>query len=170
MNHYFFDATRKQITQGHFHLLHVHSAAYIVLHRFPMSNFVPHHPPLAPLELTTRARHATLARTLRCLRIRAWQTSVQDPSKASPYVRPEQWTRSVAPSGSDTKPHTCIQPTLFKMAFELGAISTSDFTDRVTHLIATSHGGAKYLVCSLAPPPFVLTHVPSVPLSARYLS
>ncbi|KAF8834783.1 hypothetical protein BDN67DRAFT_959642 [Paxillus ammoniavirescens] len=40
------------------------------------------------------------------------------------------------------------KPTLFKMAFELGATSTSDFTDRVTHLIATSHGGAKYM-CAL---------------------
>ena len=37
------------------------------------------------------------------------------------------------------------------MAFELGATSTSDFTDRVTHLIANSHGGAKYMVCFLAP-------------------
>ncbi|KAG8212867.1 hypothetical protein J3R82DRAFT_11191 [Butyriboletus roseoflavus] len=43
---------------------------------------------------------------------------------------------------------TIDKPTLFKMAFELGAISTSDFTDRVTHLIANSHGGAKYL-CAL---------------------
>ncbi|KIK82227.1 hypothetical protein PAXRUDRAFT_832338 [Paxillus rubicundulus Ve08.2h10] len=38
--------------------------------------------------------------------------------------------------------------TLFKMAFELGATSTSDFTDRVTHLIATEHGSAKYM-CAL---------------------
>ncbi|KAF9223241.1 hypothetical protein BS17DRAFT_833222 [Gyrodon lividus] len=37
------------------------------------------------------------------------------------------------------------KPTLFKMAFELGATSTSDFTDRVTHLISNSHGGAKYM-------------------------
>ncbi|KAI9460325.1 hypothetical protein HD554DRAFT_2323900 [Boletus coccyginus] len=37
---------------------------------------------------------------------------------------------------------------LFKMAFELGATSTSDFTDRVTHLIASSHGGLKYM-CAL---------------------
>ena len=41
---------------------------------------------------------------------------------------------------------TCVKPTLFKQAFELGATSTSDFTDRVTHLLANSHGGAKYLV------------------------
>ncbi|KAI9566951.1 hypothetical protein HD554DRAFT_2114150, partial [Boletus coccyginus] len=34
------------------------------------------------------------------------------------------------------------------MAFELGATSTSDFTDRVTHLIASSHGGLKYM-CAL---------------------
>ncbi|KAF9230965.1 hypothetical protein BU15DRAFT_91011 [Melanogaster broomeanus] len=40
------------------------------------------------------------------------------------------------------------KPTLFKMAFELGATSTSDFTDRVTHLIANSHGGSKY-TCAL---------------------
>ena len=38
-----------------------------------------------------------------------------------------------------------LQSTLFKQAFELGAISTSDFTDRVTHLIASAHGGAKYM-------------------------
>ncbi|KIJ62945.1 hypothetical protein HYDPIDRAFT_93593 [Hydnomerulius pinastri MD-312] len=40
------------------------------------------------------------------------------------------------------------KPTLFKQAFELGATSTSDFTDRVTHLIASTHGGAKY-ICAL---------------------
>ncbi|EIW83796.1 hypothetical protein CONPUDRAFT_119192 [Coniophora puteana RWD-64-598 SS2] len=38
--------------------------------------------------------------------------------------------------------------TVFKQAFELGASSTPDFTDRVTHLIASSHGGAKY-TCAL---------------------
>ncbi|EGN99365.1 hypothetical protein SERLA73DRAFT_90716 [Serpula lacrymans var. lacrymans S7.3] len=35
--------------------------------------------------------------------------------------------------------------TLFKQAFELGATSNSDFTDKVTHLIASDHGGAKYM-------------------------
>ncbi|KAI6039915.1 hypothetical protein EDC04DRAFT_3003286 [Pisolithus marmoratus] len=40
------------------------------------------------------------------------------------------------------------KPTLFKKAFELGALSNSDFTDRVTHLIANGHGGAKY-TCAL---------------------
>ncbi|KAH7884859.1 hypothetical protein F5I97DRAFT_1892879 [Phlebopus sp. FC_14] len=40
------------------------------------------------------------------------------------------------------------KPTLFKQAFELGATSTDDFTDRVTHLISNSHGGAKYM-CAL---------------------
>ena len=40
----------------------------------------------------------------------------------------------------------CGKPTLFKLAFELGATSDSDFTDRVTHLLANSHGGAKCLV------------------------
>ncbi|KAF8071539.1 hypothetical protein FPV67DRAFT_1667036 [Lyophyllum atratum] len=36
------------------------------------------------------------------------------------------------------------KPTLFKQALELGATSTSAFTDRVTHLVAEGHGGAKY--------------------------
>ncbi|TFK73235.1 hypothetical protein BDN72DRAFT_956649 [Pluteus cervinus] len=36
------------------------------------------------------------------------------------------------------------KPTLFKQALELGAQSTSAFTDRVTHLIAADPGGAKY--------------------------
>ncbi|KAJ7766878.1 hypothetical protein B0H16DRAFT_374721 [Mycena metata] len=36
------------------------------------------------------------------------------------------------------------KPELFKLAAELGATSVSAFTDRVTHLIAESHGGAKY--------------------------
>ncbi|KAG5636707.1 hypothetical protein H0H81_007103 [Sphagnurus paluster] len=36
------------------------------------------------------------------------------------------------------------KPTLFKQAVELGATSTSAFTDRVTHLVAVEHGGAKY--------------------------
>ncbi|KAI6143841.1 hypothetical protein EDD17DRAFT_1421986, partial [Pisolithus thermaeus] len=40
------------------------------------------------------------------------------------------------------------KPTLFKKAFELGALSNSDFTDKVTHLIANVHGGAKY-TCAL---------------------
>ncbi|KAJ6473241.1 hypothetical protein C8R45DRAFT_409750 [Mycena sanguinolenta] len=33
---------------------------------------------------------------------------------------------------------------LFKLALELGAASVSAFTDRVTHLVAETHGGAKY--------------------------
>ncbi|KAF5379657.1 hypothetical protein D9615_005773 [Tricholomella constricta] len=36
------------------------------------------------------------------------------------------------------------KPTLFKQALELGATSTSAFTDRVTHLVAVEYGGAKY--------------------------
>ena len=35
---------------------------------------------------------------------------------------------------------------MFKQAVELGATTTSAFTDRVTHLIAVDHGGAKYQV------------------------
>jgi len=42
-----------------------------------------------------------------------------------------------------------LQPTLFKQAVELGATCTPAFTDRVTHLIAVDHGGAKYMVCNL---------------------
>ncbi|KAJ7137826.1 hypothetical protein C8R44DRAFT_337819 [Mycena epipterygia] len=40
------------------------------------------------------------------------------------------------------------KPALFKLALELGATSVSAFTDRVTHLVAEAHGGAKYL-CAL---------------------
>ncbi|KAG6871928.1 hypothetical protein C0995_014791 [Termitomyces sp. Mi166 len=36
------------------------------------------------------------------------------------------------------------KPTIFKQAVELGATTTSAFTDRVTHLVAMDHGGAKY--------------------------
>ncbi|KAG6853350.1 hypothetical protein C0991_005081, partial [Blastosporella zonata] len=36
------------------------------------------------------------------------------------------------------------KPTLYKQAMELGAATTSAFTDRVTHLVAVEHGGAKY--------------------------
>ncbi|KAL0945523.1 hypothetical protein HGRIS_001005 [Hohenbuehelia grisea] len=36
------------------------------------------------------------------------------------------------------------KPTLFKQALELGATSVQAFTDRVTHLVAVDHGGAKY--------------------------
>ncbi|KAG6878077.1 hypothetical protein C0992_008613 [Termitomyces sp. T32_za158] len=36
------------------------------------------------------------------------------------------------------------KPTIFKQAVELGATTTSAFTDRVTHLVAVDHGGAKY--------------------------
>lgn len=41
---------------------------------------------------------------------------------------------------------TTVKPTIFKQAVELGATCTPAFTDRVTHLIATDHGGAKYMV------------------------
>ncbi|KAF9007398.1 hypothetical protein BDQ17DRAFT_1237797 [Cyathus striatus] len=40
------------------------------------------------------------------------------------------------------------KPTLFKQALELGALAVSAFTDKVTHLIAVDHGGAKY-TCAL---------------------
>ncbi|KJA25092.1 hypothetical protein HYPSUDRAFT_214141 [Hypholoma sublateritium FD-334 SS-4] len=40
------------------------------------------------------------------------------------------------------------KPTLFKQAVELGATCTPAFTDRVTHLVAVDHGGAKYM-CAL---------------------
>ncbi|KAJ3570667.1 hypothetical protein NP233_g4252 [Leucocoprinus birnbaumii] len=40
------------------------------------------------------------------------------------------------------------KPTLWKKASELGAANASAFTDRVTHLIADVHGGAKYM-CAL---------------------
>ncbi|KAJ3786508.1 hypothetical protein GGU10DRAFT_310805 [Lentinula aff. detonsa] len=36
------------------------------------------------------------------------------------------------------------KPGIFKQAVELGATTTSDFTTRVTHLIANEHGSAKY--------------------------
>ncbi|KAJ7656292.1 hypothetical protein DFH06DRAFT_468904 [Mycena polygramma] len=36
------------------------------------------------------------------------------------------------------------KPALFQLARDLGATSTSAFTDRVTHLVAENHGGAKY--------------------------
>ncbi|KAJ6463033.1 hypothetical protein C8R47DRAFT_84724 [Mycena vitilis] len=36
------------------------------------------------------------------------------------------------------------KPSLFKLALELGATSVSAFTDRVTHLVAETPGGAKY--------------------------
>ena len=39
-----------------------------------------------------------------------------------------------------------LQPTLFKQAVELGATATTALTDKVTHLVAVDHGGAKYLV------------------------
>ncbi|KAF4571183.1 hypothetical protein EYR36_008512 [Pleurotus pulmonarius] len=38
------------------------------------------------------------------------------------------------------------KPTLFKQAVELGALAMSAFTDRVTHLVAVGHGGAKYMM------------------------
>lgn len=40
------------------------------------------------------------------------------------------------------------KPTLFRKASELGATHVNAFTDRVTHLIAGGHGGAKY-TCAL---------------------
>ncbi|KII84392.1 hypothetical protein PLICRDRAFT_179634 [Plicaturopsis crispa FD-325 SS-3] len=41
------------------------------------------------------------------------------------------------------------KPALFKDALELGAMYLTDFTDKVTHLIAVGHGSAKYK-CALA--------------------
>ncbi|KAK7436714.1 protein kinase activating protein dpb11 [Stygiomarasmius scandens] len=40
------------------------------------------------------------------------------------------------------------KPGVFKQAVELGAATSNPFTDRVTHLIAREHGGAKY-ICAL---------------------
>ncbi|KAL0069152.1 protein kinase activating protein dpb11 [Marasmius tenuissimus] len=40
------------------------------------------------------------------------------------------------------------KPGLFRQAVELGATTCNAFTDRVTHLVAKDHGGAKYL-CAL---------------------
>ncbi|KAK7060262.1 protein kinase activating protein dpb11 [Paramarasmius palmivorus] len=40
------------------------------------------------------------------------------------------------------------KPSLFRQAVELGATTCNAFTDRVTHLIAIEHGGAKYM-CAL---------------------
>jgi hypothetical protein len=39
-----------------------------------------------------------------------------------------------------------LKPTIFKQTVELGATCTPAFTDRVTHLIASGHGGATYMV------------------------
>ncbi|KAJ7638247.1 hypothetical protein FB45DRAFT_902376 [Roridomyces roridus] len=64
---------------------------------------------------------------------------------------------TVMPSGSCPRPFKGVivcatgvldKPGLFKLALELGATSVSAFTDRVTHLVAENHGGAKYL-CAL---------------------
>ena len=41
---------------------------------------------------------------------------------------------------------TIVKPTIFKQAVELGATCTFAFTDRVTHLVASGHGGEKYMV------------------------
>ncbi|KAF5340459.1 hypothetical protein D9758_013575 [Tetrapyrgos nigripes] len=40
------------------------------------------------------------------------------------------------------------KPGVFKQAVELGAATSNPFTDRITHLIALQHGGAKY-TCAL---------------------
>lgn len=51
-------------------------------------------------------------------------------------------------SKSLTRPSTRSfrQPTLLKKAAELGAIHSSDYTDRITHLVASAAGSAKHQV------------------------
>jgi hypothetical protein len=41
---------------------------------------------------------------------------------------------------------TTVKSTIFKQAVELGTTCTPAFADRVTHLVASGHGGAKYMV------------------------
>lgn len=47
---------------------------------------------------------------------------------------------------------------------ELGASTISAFTDKVTHLVAVSHGGAKYKVRGL---PCPVVHIDCLPLDSQ---
>ncbi|PFH51104.1 hypothetical protein AMATHDRAFT_80477 [Amanita thiersii Skay4041] len=66
-----------------------------------------------------------------------WAQETQEASLVDPCPRPFKGV-SVCATGIPDK------LSLFRQALELGATSTSALTDRVTHLIATEHGGAKY--------------------------
>ncbi|KDR78628.1 hypothetical protein GALMADRAFT_223890 [Galerina marginata CBS 339.88] len=89
------------------------------------------------------------------------------PAEKGSYSRPIEescWAQDTQPGSDDTNVFdacprplkgvaicaTGVQdkPTLFKQAVELGATCTPAFTDRVTHLVAVDHGGAKYM-CAL---------------------
>ncbi|KAK0202902.1 hypothetical protein DFS33DRAFT_940575 [Desarmillaria ectypa] len=65
------------------------------------------------------------------------QLESEDTSYTDPCPRPF-WGMVICATGIQDK------PALFKKAIELGAQTASAFTDRVTHLVAKDHGGAKY--------------------------
>ncbi|KAF8963181.1 hypothetical protein BDZ97DRAFT_1822178, partial [Flammula alnicola] len=89
------------------------------------------------------------------------------PADKGAYSRPIEescWAQETQPGSDDTTVYDLCprpmkgvvicatgvadKPTLFKQAVELGATCTPAFTDRVTYLVATDHGGAKYM-CAL---------------------
>ncbi|TRM55738.1 hypothetical protein BD626DRAFT_636522 [Schizophyllum amplum] len=87
------------------------------------------------------------------------------PAAPQPPKSPECWVQETQPPGSDDGPiqDSCPRPfsgmvfcatgtldkmSLFKKATELGGKASLAFTDLVTHLIASDHGGAKY-TCAL---------------------
>jgi hypothetical protein len=59
-------------------------------------------------------------------------------------VLPVSRTRYGPITSESCREINAMQPSLFKKAAELGATHVSAFTDKVTHLIAEDHGGAKY--------------------------
>ncbi|KAM6504048.1 hypothetical protein JOM56_000991 [Amanita muscaria] len=61
----------------------------------------------------------------------------QDTGTSDPCPRPFKGVVLCATGIAD-------KPTLFKQAMELGATTSSALTSRVTHLVATEHGSAKY--------------------------
>ncbi|KAJ6486725.1 hypothetical protein C8R45DRAFT_995644 [Mycena sanguinolenta] len=95
------------------------------------------------------------------VRLRPAQPEAMARARASPepasYWNPDNETTkvedTVVPGGSSALPFKNVvvcstgavdKALLSKLASELGAITVSAFTDRVTHLVAESHGGAKY--------------------------
>ncbi|KAK0467367.1 uncharacterized protein EV420DRAFT_1474679 [Desarmillaria tabescens] len=71
------------------------------------------------------------------------QLGSEDTSYMDPCPRPFLGM-VICATGIQDKARRRHQPALFKKAIELGAQTASAFTDRVTHLVAKDHGGAKY--------------------------
>ncbi|THU93336.1 hypothetical protein K435DRAFT_757653 [Dendrothele bispora CBS 962.96] len=96
---------------------------------------------LRPVQQGTSSRAVARESTVEGIYAQDTQPASDDTSIFDPCPRPFKGIRLCATGLLD-------KPGIFKQAVELGALTSNPFTDRVTHLVAVEHGGAKYM-CAL---------------------